>query len=145
MSCSSWWAGPLFRCWWNTSDGVIINKQKKRWTKWKGILHIQRDTEAERERELYSCWLINNACFIQNQLGLSTQNMFCIMKSLATSLVQQQCYSRPKNPANYRHAEPSHNMKGWGVYYMGLQIWRAFLGHLWQDMSGFCSHSLKFS
>lgn len=86
------------------------------------LAHTQRGREAERERERDSRWLINNACFIQNQLGLSTQNMFCIMKSLATSLVQQRRYSRPKNPANYRRVEPSHNMKEWGEYYTGLQI-----------------------
>lgn len=58
----------------------------------------ERQKEKQKERERDSCWLINNACFIQNQLGLSTQNMFCIMKSLATSPVQQRRYGRPKNP-----------------------------------------------
>lgn len=36
------------------------------------------------------------------------------MKSLAISLVQRH-YGRPKNPANYRTAEPSHNTKDWGT------------------------------
>lgn len=93
----------------------------------------KRDRKGERARERDLCWLINNACFIHNQLGLSTQNMSCIMKSLAISLVHQQHYGRPKNPANYSPAEPSHNMKDWGVHYMGLQTWGDFLRHLWQD------------
>lgn len=74
---------------------------------------IEKEVNTERNRnrgkkgERYSCWLINNAWFIQNQLGFSTQNTFCIMTSLALSLVQQAHYSRPKNPANNRAAEPS--------------------------------------
>lgn len=55
------------------------------------------------------------------------------MKSLASPLVQQR-YGRPKNTANYRREGPSQNMKDWGVQYMGLQPWRAFLRNLWQDM-----------
>lgn len=47
------------------------------------------------------------------------------MKSLAISLVQQH-YGRPKNPANYRTAEPSHNTKDWGVHYRGAAGFKAF-------------------
>lgn len=85
--------------------------------------HVVQLRETDRERD--SCWLINNACFIHNQLDLSTQNTSCIMKSLAISLVQQH-YGRPKNPANYRTAEPSHNTKDWGVHYRGAAGFKAF-------------------
>lgn len=85
-----------------------------------------------RERDL--CWLINNAWFIHNQLGLRTQSMSCIMRSQAISLVQQQHYSRPKNPANYRPAEPSHNIKILG----SALHWAA-------DMEGFSEASLTVS
>lgn len=43
------------------------------------------------------------------------------MKSLASLLVQQLYYNRPKNLANYRPAEPSHNMKDWGAQCMRLE------------------------
>lgn len=93
-------------------------------------MHIHGEEWRQKEEEGDSCWLINNARSIQNQLGLSTQNMVCIMKSLATSLVQQQRNGRPKNPANNRPTEPSHNTKGWGVHDRGLQTLGAVLGHL---------------
>lgn len=86
--------------------GDIINRNIQ-----KRELH-DAEREEQRNRKRDSFWLINNACFIQNQLGPSTQNMFCIMKSLASTLVRRSTL-RPtqKPPANYRPAEPSHNMK----------------------------------
>lgn len=114
-----------------------VNKVKRH------LAYTERNRGGKRKRARDSCWIINNACFIQNQLGLSTQNTFCIMKSLASSLVQQQRYARPKNLANYRPAEPSHNMKDWGVQYSGLQTWRAFLRHPWQDMRIYSALTLK--
>lgn len=57
--------------------------------------------------------------------------MSCIMRSQAISLVQQQHYGRPKNLANYRPAEPSHNIK-----ILGSAL------HWVADMEGFSEASL---
>lgn len=63
------------------------------------------------------CWLINNAGFIQNQLGLSTQNTFCIMKSPALTLVQQEHEGRPKkDQTNFRPAGPRYEILGKDVH-----------------------------
>lgn len=59
--------------------------------------------------------LINNEHFIQNQLHLCTQNMFCIMKSLATWF-SSTVTANPKTQSNYSPAGPSHNMKAWVGY-----------------------------
>lgn len=67
---------------------------------------MQRGREAGREGDL--CCLINNVCFIQNQLGLHTQNMFYILNSLPSLLVEQ-CDSQPQNTT-----ESGLNMKSVG-------------------------------